>query len=81
MNNLLYNLTPENRELVDHRLKQFKRRRKQLLIRCDELEAVENDPDHLRILTSEVLTFCSDPREVFTQGPPQEKLTTIRQCI
>jgi hypothetical protein len=80
INNLLDNLTSENRELVDQRLKQLNLQRKQLLNRIDELEQLENAQDQVTALTSEALKFLSSLEHTFAQGLPQEKLTALRQC-
>ena len=81
INNLLDNLSSENREMVDQRLKDLNSQRKQLQNRLDELEQLENNQDQIAVLTSEALCFLRNLEHVLISGLPQEKLMALRQCI
>ena len=81
INNLLDNLTSENRDLVDKRLNQLKQQKALLESRLEELGRLENSQVEIETMVSETLRFISALEFIFKQGLPQEKLVAIRQCI
>lgn len=81
INNLLDNLTAENRELIDKRLNQLKSQKQKLESRLEELERLESSQDQIQDIVSEAMRFISSLEYILKNGLPQEKLVTIRQCI
>lgn len=81
INNLLDNITPANREFVDHRLTELSNQRRQLGLRLDELDRLATSQAEIKAITDEAMQFLSGLEFTLRQGLPQEKLTALRQCI
>ena len=81
IDNLLDNITPTNRNHVDKRLNELNKQRQQLESRLEELERLNMSQDEIKALVTEALQFISGLEFTLTQGLPQEKLATLRQCI
>ena len=81
INNLLDNLTAQNRDLVDKRLNQLKNQRTQLESRLEELQRLESSQDEIQNIISDSMRFISSLEYILKNGQPEEKLTLIRQCV
>lgn len=81
IDNLLDNITPTNREHVDKRLNELNKQRQQLETRLEELKRLNMSQDEIKALVAEAMQFISGLKFTLTQGLPQEKLATLRQCI
>ena len=81
IDNLLDNITATNREHVDKRLNELNKQRHLLETRLEELERLNMSQDEIKALVNEAIQFISGLEFILTQGLPQEKLATLRQCI
>jgi len=81
VNNLLDNLTAENREFVDKRLADLRERQEKLKIRDEELECMELAQASIDSTVDEAITFLKKLEYVLSQGLPQERLVVLRQCV
>ena len=81
IDNLLDNITATNRKHVDIRLNELNRQRQQLEIRMEELERLNMSQAEIDSIVTEAMQFISGLEFTLTQGLPQEKLVTLRQCI
>ena len=81
INNLLDNITADNREFVDERLKELNGQRKQLELRLAELDRLVASQAEINSIVTEALQFISGLKFTLTQGLPQEKLCALRQCV
>jgi ribosomal protein S10 len=81
INNLLDNLTAQNRELVDKRLNDLKNQKILLESRLEELDRLQSSQDEILNIVSQTLTFISSLEYTLKNGLPQEKLVAIRQCV
>jgi len=79
--NLLDNITASNRDHVDKRLNELNKQKQQLETRLEELERLNMSQDQIKVLVNEAMQFISGLEFTLTQGLPQEKLATLRQCI
>ncbi len=81
MNNLLDNLTSENRDLVDKRLRSLKQQKQNLETRLQELDRLQSSQDEIQNIISQALKFIASLEYTFQEGLPQEKLVVVRHCI
>ncbi len=81
INNLLDNLTADNREFVDGRLKELNNQRKQLELRLAELDRLAASQAEINAIVTDALQFISGLKFTLNQGLPQEKLCALRQCV
>ena len=81
INNLLDNLTADNREFVDGRLKELSNQRKQLESRLAELDRLAASQAEINSIVTDALQFISGLKFTLHQGLPQEKLCALRQCV
>ena len=81
INNLLDNLTADNREFVDGRLKELSNQRKQLESRLAELDRLAASQAEIDNIVTDALQFIAGLKFTLTQGLPQEKLCALRQCV
>ena len=81
INNLLDNITADNREMVDGRLKQLNDQRKQLELRLAELDRLAASQAEINSIVTDALQFISGLKFTLEQGLPQEKLCALRQCV
>ncbi len=81
INNLLDNLTADNREFVDGRLKELNDQRKQLELRLAELDRLAASQAEIDSIVTDALQFISGLKFTLEQGLPQEKLCALRQCV
>ena len=81
INNLLDNLTADNREFVDGRLKELSSQRKQLESRLAELDRLAASQAEINSIVTEALQFITGLKFTLDQGLPQEKLCALRQCV
>ena len=81
IDNLLDNITATNREHVDKRLNELTTKKQQIETRLEELERLNMSQDQIKALATEAIGFISGLEFTLTQGLPQEKLATLRQCI
>ncbi|MEM6503854.1 MAG: recombinase family protein [Planctomycetota bacterium] len=78
---LLDNLTAENREFVDERLKELKRQRDGLASRREELDRLELSQQAIAATTEEASLFLAALPGVLREGVPREKLVALRRCV
>lgn len=78
---MLDNITPINREHVDKRLSQLNKQKQQLEIKLEELERLSISQVEIDSMVTEAMQFISGLEFTLTNGLPQEKLVTLRQCI
>lgn len=81
INNLLDNLTAENREFVDKRLADLRERQEKLKMRDEELERMELAQASIDSTVEEAVLFLKKLDFILREGLPQEKLVAIRQCV
>jgi len=81
INNLLDNLTAENREFVDKRFADLRERQEKLKLRDEELECMELAQASIDSTVEEAITFLKKLEFTLNKGLPQEKLVAIRQCV
>ena len=81
INNLLDNLTAENREFVDKRLADLRERQDTMKIRDEELECMELAQASIDSTVKEAMGFLKKLEFTLKEGLPQEKLVAIRQCV
>jgi hypothetical protein len=81
INNLLDNITPDNREYVDERLRMLTEQRRQLETRLEELDHLAASQAEIKAITDDAMKFLSGLELTLHNGLPQEKLTALRQCI
>jgi len=81
INNLLDNITNENREFVDQRLKELSQQRQQLETRLDQLDRLDVSRAEIKVIVDDAMRFITGLEYTFSQGVPQEKLVALRQCI
>ncbi|MCZ6652563.1 MAG: recombinase family protein [Planctomycetota bacterium] len=81
INNLLDNITADNREMVDGRLKQLNDQRKQLELRLAELDRLAASQAEINSIVTDALQLISGLKFTLNQGLPQEKLCALRQCV
>ena len=80
IDNLLDNITPTNREYIDRRLNELKQQRQQLDSRLEELDRISLSQAEIAGIVNDAMEFISGLEFTLRQGPPQTKLTTLRQC-
>ena len=81
INNLLDNITADNRQFVDGRLKELNSQRKQLESRLAELDRLAASQAEINSIVTDALQFFSGLKFTLNQGLPQEKLCALRQCV
>ena len=81
INNLLDNITADNREFVDGRLKELNDQRKQLEMRLAELDRLAASQAEINSIVTDALQFISGLKFTLNQDLPQEKLCALRQCV
>ncbi len=81
INNLLDNITADNREFVDGRLKELNDQRKQLESRLAELDRLAASQAEINNIVTDALQFISGLKFTLDRGLPQEKLCALRQCV
>ena len=57
------------------------KQRQQLETRLEELERLNMSQDEIKALVAEAMQLISGLKFTLTEGLPQEKLATLRQCI
>ncbi|UCE58436.1 MAG: recombinase family protein [Phycisphaerales bacterium] len=81
INNLLDNITPANRDLVDHRLEELTLQQRELETRLDELDQLATSKAEMVAIVADAMQFLGGLEFTLRQGLPQEKLVALRQCI
>ena len=81
INNLLDNITPNNREYVDRRLNELKQQRLQIEVRLEELERLSLSKTEIKNIVSDAMEFLSGLEFTLRQSLPQTRLVALRQCI
>jgi DNA invertase Pin-like site-specific DNA recombinase len=81
INNLLDNITETNREYVDKRLNELTAQKRQIEVRLDELERLSLSQAEIDTIVTEGMQFLTGLEFTLRNGLPEEKLTTLRQCI
>ena len=81
INNLLTNITADNREMVDGRLKQLNDQRKQLELWLTELDRLAASQAEINSIVTDALLFISGLKFTLTHGLPEEKRCAPRQCV
>ncbi|MCI0364737.1 MAG: hypothetical protein L0219_12720 [Phycisphaerales bacterium] len=79
--NLLDNITRANRDLADQRLAELRREREELQMRASELERLAAQHEHVDAIVHEASKFLSSLEFTLRHGMPEERKTTLRQCI
>jgi hypothetical protein len=79
--NLLDNITPTNRQLVDQRLRELQQRKGQLEARLEELDRLVISQAEIRGMVSDAIEFISGLEFTLGEGLAQEKLVALRRCI
>ena len=78
---MLDNITADNREFVDGRLKELNEQRKQLELRLAELDRLAASQAEINAIVTDALQFISGLKFTLEQGLPQEKLCALRQSV
>ena len=81
INNLLDNITPANRELVDQRLKELAEQRQRLESRLDEIDRLAASQIEIKSIAAETARFLSGLEFTLRNGFAQDKLAALRQCL
>jgi len=81
IDNLLDNITPTNRKLVDKRLGDLTQKRKELELNLEELDSLDLSRAEIVSIVSETMQFLASLELTLHEGLPQEKLVALRQCI
>ncbi len=81
INNLLDNLTTENRGFVNKRLAELRTRQEKLKMRDEELECLELAQASIDANVDEAIVFLKNLEFTLREGLPQEQLVAIRQCV
>ena len=81
IDNLLDNLTPNNREYVDERLIELKKQKQQLETRLEELDQLSLSQAEINSIVTDSMQFLSSLEFTLREGLAQEKLVALRQCI
>ncbi len=79
--NLLDNMTPRNRDMVEQRLGDLRQQRAALDARHGELDRVAAEEGKVQETLHEVGRFLSGLEFTLRQGLPQEQLAAMRRCI
>jgi len=81
VNNLLDNITSNNREFADQRLTELKQQKQQLEARLEELDRLVVSQAEIKSIVAEAIEFISGLEFTLCQGLAQEKLVALRRCI
>jgi DNA invertase Pin-like site-specific DNA recombinase len=81
IDNLLDNITESNRKYVDRRLNDLDKQRRQIELRLDELDKLSISQTEIQSIVTESIEFISNLEFILNNGVPQEKLSSLRQCI
>ncbi|UCE61881.1 MAG: hypothetical protein JSU63_09120, partial [Phycisphaerales bacterium] len=75
------NITPANRDLVDHRLEELTLQQRELETRLDELDQLATSKTEMAAIVADAMQFLGSLEFTLRQGLPHEKLVALRQCI
>jgi site-specific DNA recombinase len=81
IDNLLDNITESNRKYVDKRLNDLDKQRRQIELRLEELDKLSISQSEIQSIVTESIEFISNLEFILNNGVPQEKLSSLRQCI
>ena len=81
INRLLDSISPENRDVIDPRLKTLNEQRQTLEARLDELDRLTASQTEIRTVVSDTMRFLAALPFTLREGVPQEKLGVLRQCV
>jgi DNA invertase Pin-like site-specific DNA recombinase len=79
--NLLDNLTPTNRALVDDRLAVLAREKEEVERRIDELERMARARVEESALVGEAWEFLHELPAVLRHGSPEKRIRALRRCV
>lgn len=74
-------ISPENRDVIDPRLKKLSEQRQTLEARLDELDRLTASQTEIRTVVSDTMRFLAALPFTLRDGVPQEKLGALRQCV
>ncbi len=75
------NITETNRGHVDRRLNELTTQKQQIEVRLEELERLSLSQAEIDTIVNESMQFLAGLEFTLHNSLPQEKLTTLRQCI
>jgi site-specific DNA recombinase len=81
IDNLLDNITETNRDHVDRRLNELTTQKQQIEVRLEELERLSLSQGEIDTIVHDSIQFLAGLESTLNNSLPQEKLTTLRQCI
>lgn len=74
-------ISPENRDVIDPRLKTLNEQRHALEARLDELDRLIASQTEILTVVSDTMRFLAALPFTLREGVPQEKLGALRQCV
>ena len=81
INNLLDNITEGNRDFVDRRLVELRRKGEALQVQLEQLDGLSMSQAELQATAAEAMRFLEGLRYTLREGVPEEKRLALRQCL
>lgn len=79
--NLLDHINPENRDLVDSRLKTLRQEKDECDQRLQQLDAIASSQTQVESMVEDAGQFITRLEKTFTEGVPEEKRAALRRCL
>lgn len=81
IDNLLDNLTEANRDFVDGRLVELRKKQDQFEVQLEQLDGLSLSQSELQAVVSETAKFLDGLEYTLREDVPEEKCLALRQCV